>query len=307
MIGFILARKIFSMFLMIFAGVFLIKAKLVKAEESKTLSVITLYLIMPCTIVSAFQVDYTPEVRNGLLLAVAASAIVNFGMIFLTWLIGKPLRLDSVEKASIIYSNAGNLIIPIVTSVMGPEWVIYSSGFICVQVILIWTHCKMLLCGEKKVELKKIVTNINMIACFIGILMFFTKVKFPYPVQDAVDTMGSMIGPVSMVVTGMLIGSTSWEQISAHRRLWLVVLLRLVGYPLLAVLLLKYSGLAGFVSDGQQILLVTLLATIAPTASSVTQMAQVYGKNADYCSAINVVSTLLCIISMPIMVTLYQL
>lgn len=58
-------------------------------------------------------------------------------------------------KASLIYSNAGNLIIPIVTSVLGPEWVIYTSGFISVQVILIWTHCKMLLCGEKKADLKK--------------------------------------------------------------------------------------------------------------------------------------------------------
>jgi len=115
-------------------------------------------------------------------------------MIFITWLIGRPLKLDPVEKASLIYSNAGNLIIPIVTSVLGPEWVIYTSGFISVQVILIWTHCKMLLCGEKKADLKKIVTNINMIACCIGIIMFLTKIRFPYPVQDAVDTMGSMIG-----------------------------------------------------------------------------------------------------------------
>ena len=307
MIGFILARKIFSMFLMIFAGVFLTKAKLLKAEESKTLSVITLYLIMPCTIMSAFQVEYTAQIWKGLLLAIGASALVNVGMIFITWLIGRPLKLDPVEKASLIYSNAGNLIIPIVTSVLGPEWVIYTGGFISVQVILIWTHCKMLLCGEKKADLKKIVTNINMIACCIGIIMFLTKIRFPYPVQDAVDTMGSMIGPVSMVVTGMLIGSTSWERISSYRRLWMVVVLRLVGYPLLAVALLKYSGLAGVVPDGRNILLVTLLATIAPSASSVTQMAQVYGKNADYCSAINVVTTLLCIVTMPVMVTLYQL
>lgn len=307
MIGLILARKIFSMFLMIFAGVILTKARLLKAEESKTLSIITLYLIMPCTILSAFQVEYTAEIRNGLLLAVGASAVVNFGMIFITWLIGKPLRLDTVEKASLIYSNAGNLIIPIVTSVLGPEWVIYTSGFISVQVVLIWTHCKMLLCGENKVDFKKIVTNINMIAIFIGIIMFLTKLRFPYLVQDAVDTLGGMIGPVSMIVTGMLIGNTSWEKLKAYRRLWLVTALRLVGYPLLAVILFRYSGLAGLVPDGKNILLVTLLATIAPTASSVTQMAQIYGKDADYCSAINVVTTLMCFATMPLMVTLYQM
>ena len=38
----------------------------------------------------------------------------------------------------------------------------------------------------------------------------------------------------------------------------------------------------------------------------ITQMAQVYGKDADYASAINVATTLLCIVTMPLMVMLYQ-
>ena len=36
-------------------------------------------------------------------------------------------------------------------------------------------------------------------------------------------------------------------------------------------------------------------------------MAQVYGYEGDYASAINVASTLLCIVTMPLMVLLYQL
>ena len=38
-----------------------------------------------------------------------------------------------MEQASLIYTNAGNLIIPLVTAVLGPEWVIYSSMFQLVQ------------------------------------------------------------------------------------------------------------------------------------------------------------------------------
>ena len=84
-------------------------------------------------------------------------------------------------------------------------------------------------------------------------------------------------------------------------------ILRLVGIPLAAVALLKLSGLAHLVPDGQTILLVSLLATCTPSASTITQMAQIYGKDADYASAINVVTTLLCIFTMPLMVALYQL
>lgn len=54
------------------------------------------------------------------------------------------------------------------------------------------------------------------------------------------------------------------------------------------------------------ILLISLLATITPSASAITQMAQIYGKNGEYASAINVVTTIVCIITMPIMVWLYQ-
>ena len=61
----------------------------------------------------------------------------------------KVLKLDGVEETSLIYSNAGNLIIPIVTAILGKEWVIYTSAFLSVQLFLLWSHAKMKLCGEK--------------------------------------------------------------------------------------------------------------------------------------------------------------
>jgi len=70
---------------------------------------------------------------------------------------------------------------------------------------------------------------------------------------------------------------------------------------------LKYSGIAGLADNGERILLVTLLATMTPSASTITQMAQVYGRDADYASAINVTTTLLCIVTMPVMIMLYQM
>lgn len=84
----------------------------------------------------------------------------------------KVLKLDGVEETSLIYSNAGNLIIPIVTAILGKEWVIYTSAFLSVQLFLLWSHAKMKLCGEKGIDLKKILTNINMIAIFAGVLLF---------------------------------------------------------------------------------------------------------------------------------------
>lgn len=62
---FFLLQQIVQLFLMIFMGFLIVKAGLLKDEDSKVLSKIVLYLIIPCVILNAFQVDYTPETVRG--------------------------------------------------------------------------------------------------------------------------------------------------------------------------------------------------------------------------------------------------
>lgn len=307
MISLILAKKILSLFLILAMGIVLVKTKVLKPEDSRTISTICLYLVMPCVILSSYQIAYTDDIRDGLLLALGTAVLIHIGLLVINAFLGKILKMDAVEKVSVIYSNAGNLIVPIVTSLLGKEWVIYSSAFVSVQQILIWSHGKMVLCGERKPEIKKILTNVNMISIFLGIITFLLGIQFPTVIQDTLDTTSAMVGPAAMIVTGMLIGGMDLKKVFGYRRVWLISAVRLLFYPLIAVVFLKFSGLAGLVVNGETILLISLLGTITPPASSVTQMALVYGKDADYASAICVVSTLLCIITMPLMVMIYQM
>lgn len=306
MIAVILAKKILSLFLIMVMGAALVKSKVLRAEDSKSISVVTLYLVMPCVIISSFQVEYTEEIRDGLILALIGAVLVHVALIAVTELLGRALGWDPVEKDSAIYSNAGNLIIPIVTAMLGKEWIIYTSAFLSVQLILLWSHGKMVLCGERRIEIKKIATNVNMISIFAGILLFICRIQLPAVLQDSIDTVGSMVGPAAMIVTGMLIGNMNLKKLFSYRKLPLMIFVRLVGFPVLNIALLKLSGLSRMVPAGETILLITLLATITPSASTITQMSQVYGKDADYASAINVATTLLCIVTMPLMVMIYQ-
>jgi len=307
MIGIILAKKIVSMFLILFAGIILVKKKVVRPEEGRILSLVTLYLIVPCAIISSFQVEYSSEIRDGLLAAMAYTALIHIWFMVLSVILKRTAHMDAVEQASLIYPNAGNLVIPLVTSVLGPEWVIYSSAFMTIQTFLLWSHGKMILCGEKGLDIRKVLKNVNMIAVFIGLFLFATHIQLTGPVRDAVDSVSAMLGPLTMVVTGILVGSTSWETLRTYKRLWLITVVRLGLCPLGAVLLARVCGIAGMVPDGKMILLVPFLAAMAPSAASITQMAQVYGKDAGYASAINVVTTLLCVVTMPVMITVYQL
>ena len=306
-ISILLMEQIIQLFLMIFMGFLIVKAKLLNSEDSKVLSIIVLYLIIPCVIINAFQVDYTSQTVKGLLIALAGSVMTQVILLIVVSILGKVLHLNEVEVASIYYSNSGNLIVPIVTFILGKEWVLYGCVFMSVQLVFIWTHCKKIISRESSYDWRKIILNINMISIAIGIVLFLTRIHLPEDINSTLSAVGSMIGPASMIVTGMLFAGMDFKQIFASRRVYFVTFLRLIIVPTIALVLIKFSHLASLSSNGSKIMLIVFLAIITPSASTVTQMCQVYGNDSQYASAINVVTTLLAIITMPLMVMLFQI
>jgi hypothetical protein len=288
-------------------GYILVKAKLVKPEESGTLSRLSIYIITPCTILNAFQIDVTQEVRSGVMFAFGMAVFLQVGMIAAGELLKRFAHLDVVETDSVIYSNSGNLVIPLVASVLGEEWVIYASAFVAVQLFFLWSHGISGFMGSGKIQWKNILLNVNMLAVFAGIIMLVTGLKMPQMANDVCSTVSSMLAPTSMLITGMIVGGMRLSEIFKNRRIYLICFLRLVLIPVIVLLLIWCFHIKSWVENGNQILLVTFFAVITPVASSITQFAQVYGKNETYAGVINIVSTLLCIITMPFMVYVYQM
>ena len=67
-------------------------------------------------------------------------------------------------------------------------------------------------------------------------------------------------------------------------------------------LVLPFIPIAG--SDN--ILLISFLATMTPSAATVMQFAQIYDTEADYSVAINILTTLISCVSIPLFVLVYQ-
>ena len=304
-ISFLLFKQIAQFFIMIIMGYTLVKLKIVKSEDSKVLSMVCLYLIMPCVIINSFLIEFTPEKLKGLGLAVGVAIVIHFVAWVFIRILGKVLNFNPVEKASVMYSNAANMVIPVVMSVLGDEWVLYSSAFVSVQLVLLWTHCKSMLSNEKGFELKKIYTNINLIAIFIGILLFITKIHIPSVLQGTLKSVGGTVAPISMIITGMIMAGAELKKVFSNGRIYLVLFFRMIFFPFIVFMIIYFTGITKVIDNGAMILLVTFIATITPTASSITQMAQVYGNNEQYAGAINIMTTIVSIVTMPIMVALY--
>ena len=113
------------------------------------------------------------------------------------------------------------------------------------------------------------------------------------------------LGPVCMIMLGMTMTEVDWKDIFSHLRIYLITILKMVVTPLIILLLLKYLPVESLVKDGKTILLISLMAVITPSATTVVQLAQLYDQDPVYASTINVMTTLVSIITMPLMVMFY--
>ena len=307
-ISLLLMQEIVKLFVIMLMGYAVVKTGLMKASDSRSISVVLVYLVIPCVIIHAFQVDCTPDVQRGLILAAIAAAAIHILYLAITVPLKKLFQLDVIEQATCIYSNAGILVIPLVQALLGEEYVIYSSAFIAVQLILLWTHGKNLLCGGSHLEWKRVLLNVNILSILAGICLFLLQIRLPAGVQDVLGMMNNMIGPLGMLLAGMAIAETSLKSVFLRKRSYLTVVLRLIVYPLLALLLIKGIFLASNagVSDADSILLTVYLAAITPACATITSMAQLYECDAAYSSSLYVLTTILSIVTMPLMVFLYE-
>lgn len=306
-ISILLAEKIAQLFLILLMGYLVVRVGLLKPEDSRVLSVIMVYLVMPCMILNAFQIDNTPEVRTGIAYSFVVAGIMHLLFLALTALLKKPLKLDVIERCAVIYSNASALVIPLLQATLGSEYVVYSCGFIIVQLVLLWTHASSLLQGSSALDWKKVLTNINMIAIAAGALLYWFRVVLPAPLQNTMSTVGNMMGPMGMLLAGMAIAEKPLREVFCTRRNYLPTVLRLVVCPLVVLVLLWVCHASSWVADGKNILMTVYLAAITPACATVTSMAQLYDRDAAHSSALYVLTTLLSIVSMPVMIGLFDL
>ena len=136
-ISLLLMQQIAQLFLILLMGYAVVKTGLLKASDSKVLSVVFVYLVMPCVVLNAFQIKDTPEIRTGLLYSMGIAVGMHVVFLLLNALFRRPLKLDAVEQVNIIYSNAAALVIPIVQALLGehpytredPEVGMYRDGY----------------------------------------------------------------------------------------------------------------------------------------------------------------------------------
>lgn len=301
-----LLTQILTMLFYAILGFLLSRTHRIRESQSAGLSVVCIYLAIPCAILTAFQQQYSPDVLHSLLHTVVIILILHAVLLLIYFLIlRKGLQLTPSEGVCMIYPNCGNMIIPLVTAMLGTDYVVFICPFIAIQMMFIWIHGVSALTGRKSANVKAVLTNPCTIASLAGLCMFLMNWKMPPFLSSICSTLGSFTAPLAMIVAGVLLGDLDRQQLKAFRRLPLMVVLRLIAIPLamLCVIHLMQTATAGIVDP--HIYMICFMSLTTPTAATMVQLAQLFTDDAHYVSCISSIAMIFSIITIPVMMSLY--
>ncbi|MCH4008869.1 AEC family transporter [Companilactobacillus sp.] len=303
-----LSSQILLLFGLMLVGVIIGKLKFMQAQTSNDLTNILIYVVSPCLILNAFEQPYSPSRIKLFLLAFLGVVILYFLEIIISKLVfmrGKNANIQRISTYGSVYSNAGFMGIPLISALFGSTGVFYGVVSLAAFNLFNWTHGISLFSHHGEVDepinWKKILLNPNFVAILIGLIMFLTSFKLPGTLNNVVKYVGSINTPLSMIVIGNSLTRIKFSREMLEKNLWLSLMLRNLIYPAIGIIILKLLGVTGTA------FYTTVIMAACPVAGLVV-LFTLQSEN-DPAPAISLMSlsTLLCLITIPIIFTLSNL
>ena len=287
-----------------FPGYILGKAKKASAGHLSTMSSVLIYVLSPCMIVSSFfSMEFSREALRdmGVFFLVSFAVEVAF-LLSLFLVLKKKFHINKYRMLAIgsALGNCGFFGMPLIKALLPdhPEVACYSSIYVISMNILVFTAAVYCLTLDKKyISLHSAIINPAVLSLLVGLLLYIIggAEYFPETVKDGVILLGKMTTPVCMLILGIRLSTIRFKELFSEPFVYLICGGKLILFPLIsfAVALLlpvPYAFKASlFILGG------------VPCASVILNMAEIHGKEQKMSANCILLSTLLCIFTIPVM------
>lgn len=287
--------------LILVLGYALGKWKMISLETNKQLVNLLLMVFMPASLFMAFPAEFD----EGALQIFFAGLVGGITVMLLLMVVAKGIFMKKIYKGELryesqfafIFNNATFLGYPIVVNTFGESGVIAYCGFIIAFNVALFSYGIWLF--ERKVSMKlfwQVVLNPNIIAVLLGMIVYLSGLMLPAFFTDAVGFVGNATTPLSVICVGYMLSRADIRVILKKWRLVLTAALQLILAPVIT-----YFALL-FLHFPAEVVAVCTLIQALPTATSLGLFATKYGHNEIEASELVAISTVLSIITLPIMV-----
>lgn len=288
-------------FLYLAIGMLFKKLKLLPEGFIKIANKFVFNVLFPCKIF--YNIYMTDIIDMDLSYVLAGVIAVNVLFILLMIIVPKVVKQQNQKGVIIQAINRGNFnafCIPLAESIYGTVGGAYAAILGGVAIPFQNIHGVIALApfsSEKKVTTKeviiKIITNAQVIACIIGIIVSLTKLNLPTIVIEPIRRVQNITTPFSIFVIGAAIDINKLK--FDVKKVAIVSLIRLVVVPLITV---PVFVLLGF-RDGALVALSMMFSV--PVAASSVANAYMFNGDSDLANEIVLFTSLICVFTIAIL------
>lgn len=295
----IILNRIAVMLIYMLPGFILYKKHIITNDGAKDMGKLLIYIILPSAIVNSYNMDFSNEKAFMLLISFLAALLALLLSVIISRIFFKGKPIESFGAA---FSNAGFMGIPLISSVIGEDMVYCAAAYVAILNILQWTYGVFLITGKKSaVSVKKIFFNPVIISFILGVVLFFLPVRLPLFISEILGTVSQMNAPIAMIIIGFYMAQISVKELFISKNGYAVSAVRLLIIPLMTTLLAAVMPFGNFAFK-----LTIIILTAAPIGSNVAVYAQIYGGNYKASAGEIVLSTLLSVITMPLIIQISE-
>ena len=285
-------QTMLKLFLLLVLGFVLFKCHIFDEYTNKKISALIVNVASPMLIISSIA-GVEGSNKSIVFLMIGAGILMYIGFIILGKIINRifpfPKKDWPVYECMVVFANTGFMGYPVLLDVFGQE----AFNF------FVYTYAIMCLTkgddSEFKLNFKQLLTP-GIILSFVGIFIYLFDIQLPSVLMDTINSVGSLTAPLSMMMIGSSLAVYPIKDSFTDWRSYVFAFVRLMIVPFVTMIMCRLLHIDAYYAN------ITIITNAMPVGSMVLMLATQYNANVKIVTRNIVVSTLLSVITIPIVV-----
>lgn len=293
--------QMLALLIMIGAGVFAARKGILDAHTNSGVSGMIADIFNPILIVSsaANSVGLASTKQMGMVAVIATGMflfLIVVGMLIVPFF-EKDAQQRKIFQMMVVFSNLGFIGIPVVTSILGAEYVVYVTVFILINTIFIYTYGLAVMDGNFSLSSMKAIVNPGTICSLVAVFIIVFHVQVPDFMKTAFSYLGNATSPLALMAVGYTLTHCDFKMVFCQPRLYVFSAVKLLVLPFLMLPILCL-----FTDDASLLPVCTIMFGM-PIGNMPLILANQKEMDGKACGAAIILSTLLCVITIPVLLT----
>ncbi len=280
------------------------KLKYMGEDLDRRLSNIIIDITCPALILSSTMGGTLPD-RRLILPLLGISFLTYLLLTAVAWFLPRFLTHRIEDRGpvgfALMFGNVGFIGYPIVDAIFGHQAVFYAAILNVVNTLSVFTIGVMLVNGEKQrlAFQPKVLVSSPMIAAYLAILIVALGVdNIPDIISQPITMIGNITVPGALLIIGSSMSRLSWHTMLGSQVVYSTTVFRLLILPLILYAIFRILGFDTLVVN------INTLIIAMPVATYGTILCLRYGKDTTLITEITFISTLLSVVTIPIVAQL---